>query len=585
VLSAGVVAGAGLATGLSPAALVEALAAGPACGSLRDIKHVIFLTQENRSFDHYFGRYKGVSGFDDRTAPGGVAAFQQHYTAPASATGYGNPLLPFHIPTTNPNHQGQCTNDVEHQWAGQHDTWHDGACDNWMNSHLATEPDARQAALTMGYYERDDIPFYHQLADNFTVCDNYFSSVIGGTDANRLYSMTGTMDPDGWDGGCQFLDTKLGTITNPGADLGTAGRWVPYPQLLQQAGVSWRVYSTTDGHTGDNVLRYFPQYRPGGDATLSSRAFGSNTFPGDFFADCQSGQLPQVSWLLSNLADSEHAPDPVKWGEALTHSVLTALATSGLWKESVLFITYDENGGFFDHVPPPTPPPGTAGEYLNQAALSATARAEATTKKHVDMSGKPIGLGFRVPMLVVSPFSRNTPSGPPLVCSEAFDHTSMLRFVETWTTALGTPARVPRRDPVTRQPGLSDWRVRTVGDLTGALNFAAAPDSSVPSALITNVPNRADQRVLTECISTGTVGTLASPTQPIVSDPDITTNGAPPSQEPAGGPVKVPSGSCAPVVTPETPLTGGLVVAGALAVAGAWWVRRRHTVEGETARV
>src|SRR5205807_9403392 len=145
----------------------------------------------------------------------------------------------------------------------------------------------------------------YALADHFTVCDGYFCSVIAGTDINRLYSMTGTLDPDAFDGGCQFLDTKIGSIQSPGADLGTGGRWVPYPQVLQGAGVTWRVYGTPDGHTGDNVLRYFPQFRPGGgDPTLAAAAFGSNAFPADFAADCQAGTLPQVSWIVAGLADT-----------------------------------------------------------------------------------------------------------------------------------------------------------------------------------------------------------------------------------------------------------------------------------------
>jgi phospholipase C len=450
-----------------------------------------------------------------------------------------------------------------------------------MNSHLATEPDARQAAITMGYYERADLPFYYQLADNFTICDNYFCSVLAGTDVNRLYTMTGTLDPDGWDGGCQFLSTKVGPITNPGANLGANGRWLPYPQLLQQAGISWKVYGTADGQTGDNVLRYFPQFRPGGDAALASNAFGSNAFPADFLADCQSGQLPQVSWLVSGLADSEHAPDALKWGESITHSVLSALTTSGVWSSSVLFLTYDENGGFFDHVAPPTPPAGTAGEYLSQTAMTAQCRAEATTVHGVDLSSGPIGLGSRVPMLAISPFSRNDPSGPPLVCSEAFDHTSMLRFLESWTSAIGNPVPVPRRDPVTQSPGLSDWRVAAVGDLTGALNLAAPADASAPTALLANVPNRADPTVLEQCVVTGTIGTLSATTAPIVMDPDVTSNTTLPAQEPAGGPVKVPSGTCAPASTPEAPATGALVAAAALGmVAAAWWARRRNAVEG-----
>ena len=587
---------AGFGAGLSTEALMAALTADAACNtSLAGIKHVVFLIQENRSFDNYFGAYKGVRGFGDANP-----RFAQAYTTPATATGFPNPLKPFHLDTQASGvHQGDCTNDVEHQWAGQHNSWNGGACDNWMNSHLATETTAKQAAVTMSYFRRTDIPFYYALADNFTICDGYHASVIGGTDINRLYSMTGTCDPDAFDGGCQFLDTKVGSIQSPGADLGTGGRWKPYPQHLTEAGISWKCYGTADGQTGDNTLRYFPKFRPvGGDSTLSVPAFGSQALA-DFVVDCAAGTLPTVSWLFTGLVDTEHPPDPVTWGESITHTLLAALVTSGMWSSTALFLTYDENGGFFDHVVPPTAPAGTPGEYLNKAALSATARAETRTSKGVDKSGDPIGLGFRVPMVVISPFSRNkTPSAGPLVCSDTFDHTSMLRFVETLTGV-----RVPDRDAAARVPGLSPWRRNLVGDLSSAFNFATAPDASVPTALLAMIPDRLDPRVLQQCIITGTPGTLSAGSAPLVQDPPVPTENSTATQEPLTGPVQRPSGpvgsqaspaciqpsprpssspTIAPAVAslPSTIAGPGIPVAaevavGAALLAGAWWGRRR----------
>ena len=597
--------GAGCVLGGADRTLLRRLTAEAACGSLTGIEHVVILVQENRSFDHYFGAYKGVRGFDDRTEVGGAAAFQQTYQQPSTPTGYPDPMLPFHLSTAvGLPRQGQCTNDIEHQWAGQHASWNKGACDSWMRSHLATEKangqDALQAAITMAYYDRSDLPFYYALADNFTICDNYFCSVIAGTDINRLYSMTGTIDPDGWDGGLQFLNTKVGTVQSPGADLGTARRWRPYPEVLSAAGVSWKCYGTPDGQLGDNVLRYFPQYRPvGGNQALSVPAFSSNAFPVDFVTDCLDGTLPQVSWLYAGLTDTEHAPDPLAWGESLVHTVLSGISLSGLWSSTLVILTYDENGGFFDHVRPPFPAVGTPGEFLNVAGMSATARTEATTVDGVSLAGDPIGLGFRVPTLVISPFSRNpAPAAGPLVCSERFDHTSLLRFLETWTAAHGTPARIPDRNAATRTPGLSAWRRGIVGDLTGALNLAAAPDTSVPTALLAMAPNRADPAVLSQCITTGTLGTLAGPTQPIVMDPPIPASVSQPAQEPLPGPVRRPSGLCAASTTPtssggtSSPAPGttsalpnsiGATPAGAAAemvaaglLAGAAWMARRR---------
>jgi phospholipase C len=411
VLKAGAAAGGAVAaaSGLSPE-LIRALAATtPTCGSLADVKNIVIFIQENRSFDHYFGRYKGSRGFDDRSvklspADDGSTVFKQAYPT-GGVPGAPDPLLPFHIATAEPStSQGECTNDVGHQWADQHAMWNKGKMDSWVARHLVSDPggNGKFAAITMGYYEgspaRDssgDVDLYWALADNFTLCDNYYCSVIGGTDINRLYSMTGTADPDCWDGGGQFLDTQTGTIQSPGFDLGTAGKWKPYPELLSAAGITWKVYGSPDAHLGDNVLRYFPQYRPvGGNATLTQDAFGSNAFPVDFAADALAGNLPQVCWVLGSLVDSEHAPAPVEWGQDDTSKVMLALLNSPQWPNTALFMTYDENGGFFDHVPPPVPlatnPAQAAGEFFDQSKLGPTAKTEGT-----GFLDNPVGLGFR----------------------------------------------------------------------------------------------------------------------------------------------------------------------------------------------
>src|SRR5579862_4926611 len=156
------------------------------CGKLTDIEHVVILTQENRSFDHYFGSYRGVRGFSDKSA-----AFQQPDSANTSIPPLRT-LLPFHLDTTRVN--AACTHDISHDWVPQHQSWDNGKMDGFVNSRLAI--DANDAVLAMGYYTRADIPYYYALADAFTICDNYFCSVIGPTDPNRLYTMAASLDPD-----------------------------------------------------------------------------------------------------------------------------------------------------------------------------------------------------------------------------------------------------------------------------------------------------------------------------------------------------------------------------------------------------
>ncbi|HEY8740675.1 MAG TPA: alkaline phosphatase family protein, partial [Candidatus Dormibacteraeota bacterium] len=569
LLKGGAAASLALGLGDFQSVLRSALAA-PACGSLSDIEHVVIFIQENRSFDQYFGRYKGVRGFDDRSirmsaGDDGTTVFKQ--LSPAAVPG-PHPLPPFKLQTSPPApHQGDCINDVDHQWIDEHTMWDDGKLDQWVQRHVVTNG-AKFAPVTMGYYDgsaaRDgsaEMDFYWSLADNFTICDNYYCSVIGGTDANRLYSITGTIDPDAYDGGLQFLDTAASGATFPFAkfDLGTGGRWIPYPQVLDAhrnaAGaadpISWKVYGSADQASvvSDNVLRYFPQYRPGtGDPQLALKTFSPTGFPVDFLADCAAGTLPQVSWLLVDAVDSEHAPASVLQGQDTTHIVLGALMSSPLWPKSALILTYDENGGMFDHVPPPTPPPGTPGEFLDLAKLNLPANKQGKLDAGA-FASKPIGLGFRVPTLIISPFSRNpNPAAGPMVCSDRFDHTSTLKFLER---VFG--AEIPSRDPARQRPGLSPWRRdgRNIGDLTTAFNFVAGPNTGAVTLASTS---HADPRTLAECPSpAGTLATTAfDQGYPVPSEVSL------PVQERSPGPVLRPSGVCAVTTSSgPSPAAGG----------------------------
>jgi phospholipase C len=437
--------------------LERALAAPAQCGSLSSVEHVVIFINENRSFDSYFGSYRGVRGFHDPgalklTDRSGKTVFYQPFSGAAGAP-YGNHLLPFRFDTFN---GGECVNDISHEWPAMHACWNHGAMDGFLATHLKTNG-LRDGPNTMGYYTREDLPFFHALADAFTICDHYHCSVIGPTDPNRLYSLTATIDPEGKHGGPSL--TTL--VTNREQQFGKF-TWTTYPEQLQSAGISWKIYSTPDGDYGDDVLPYFKTYQT--NAQLAANAFAPQ-FPGDFLADCAAGTLPQVSWVLCSLVQSEHPPAPVTYGEVALAQILDALTGNpSLWAKTALFATYDENGGFFDHVPPPVAPPGTPGEYLTVNPLPSAAEGVAG----------PIGLGFRVPMLVISPFSRGG-----YVCSQTFDHTSLLRFLET------------RFGP--EVPNLSKWRRGHTGDMTGAFNFAARANPSVPAL---PSPSLADPRVL-----------------------------------------------------------------------------------------
>jgi phospholipase C len=414
------------------------------CSKLTDIEHVVILIQENRSFDHYFGSYRGVRGFADQSM-----AFQQPYPANTSSPPVGT-LLPFHLDTTTTN--AACTHDITHDWVPQHQSWNNGAMDGFVTSRVAIN--ANDAVLSMGYYTRADLPYYYAVADAFTICDNYHCSVIGPTHPNRLYTMAASLDPDGKNGG-----PVLQTVIANRAALQGRLTYTTMPEQLQARGVSWKIYSSPDesiagGIVSDDVLSFFKNYQDPSSA-LHQNAYGPQ-FPVDFLTDLVAGNLPQVSWLLGSVFTSDHPPSPSLFGENVLSLIVNALiANPAVWAKTVLFVTYDENGGFFDHVPPVTAPPGTPGEYITAPAVP-----DPTVEGSPAITG-PIGLGFRVPMLVISPFSRGG-----FVSSDLFDHTSVLRFLETRFGA--------------EVPNLSAWRRATVGDLTSALNLKS-PDQSIPN--------------------------------------------------------------------------------------------------------
>jgi phospholipase C len=437
-------------TAAAGAAVARAAASTKPAGSdLGAIEHVVFLMQENRSFDHYYGTYGGVRGFDDHPT-GKLGVFAQAWPGGRDRT-----LLPFHLDSSSGI--GECTTDLDHSWQGQHLCRGRGDNSAFVRTHVRPEFEGPEnGTLTMGYYRRSDLPFYYALADAFTICDNYHCSVLGPTHPNRLMSLSGTIDPSGRAGG-----PVLETLSDPGAVYSVS--WDTMPEVLEDAGISWKVYTPTGtlyapaffekyGLGATNaILPFFRQYRDP-SSVLYQKAF-LPAYPDDFVHDVATGRLPAVSWILQPAGYDEHPSSPPALGEWFTSQLLAALvANRAVWSKTVLFHMYDENDGFFDHVPPPVPPVGgAAGEYLRVAPLPADATG---------VRG-PIGLGFRVPMLVISPFSRGGH-----VASQVFDHTSQLRFVE-------------ERFGV-RAPNISSWRRRTSGDLTSALHMGRA-DASLPA--------------------------------------------------------------------------------------------------------
>ncbi|HXA38905.1 MAG TPA: phospholipase C, phosphocholine-specific [Phenylobacterium sp.] len=460
-LAAGAMGASALPPGVAKAL---SLPAARVTGTIADVQHVVILMQENRSFDHYFGTMRGVRGYGDPrpiALPGGQSVWKQPARDGAST------VSPFHLDTASTRAETMFS--LDHSWKGSHARWkhHDA----WVPA---------KGPLTMGYFTRADLPFYYALADAFTVCDAYHCSIFGPTNPNRLFLFTGTSGLAAGD------DSKI-VITNPPEEKNETAdpakdspefkglAWPTYAERLQAAGVSWGVYQEYDNY-GDNGLSYFANFRGiGPDSTLYRRGRawspGSNAdnakasdgehLVAQFAADVAADRLPQVSWIVPPYKLSEHPQASPSDGAYLTARLIAALAANPkVWAKTVFILNYDENDGFFDHVPPPIPPAGAAQGKSTVAT------------DHEDYHGEPVGLGPRVPMIVVSPWSKGG-----YVSSELLDHTSVIRFLEARFGVM--------------EPHISPWRRAVCGDLTGLFDFKTPNRAPAPLPDASGLPPRA----------------------------------------------------------------------------------------------
>ncbi len=309
-------------------------------------EHVIISCQENRSFDHYFGYAPWIGSYGP--PPG--------YTQP---DGLGGGIPPYRFTELS-------TPDIPHSWNAIHEQWNGGAMDGFYTN---------AGIWAMGYYTAEELPFYYSLFDEFTLCVNFFCSLLGPTWPNRFYLAAGTS----------------GGIT-------TNGLWgygiFDHPiilDLLDAAGITWKVYnigwdSVPFGNT-DNVFVFWERY------AHDQRTLGSK---GSYLNDLHRNRLPQVSFIIPSFARGwdEHPPADVSVGMGIQEELVTALRDSSAWESSVYLITYDEHGGYFEHVAPP--------------ALDA------------------FGAGIRIPTWVISPFAKTSHLEPTF-----YELTSTLKFLET----------------------------------------------------------------------------------------------------------------------------------------------------------
>ncbi|MGN6725281.1 MAG: phosphocholine-specific phospholipase C, partial [Tepidisphaeraceae bacterium] len=466
---------------------------------------------------------------------------------------------------------------LPHHWQSQVDARNDGLYDRWLPAKRSNAKAYAPMPLTLGHYTRDDIPFYYELADAFTVCDQHFCSSLTGTTPNRLHLWTGTLRAE------QSVRAQA-NVVNEDADFDHPVRWTTFPERLEDHGVSWKIYQNELGvdsgltteedpwlsNFGDNPIEYFSQYnvrlskthrdflrrqvdelpaaiaqlkqqldRPDlsakdratltatlekteralsravqeqrqynaeafeklspRDRRLHEKAFCINdgdpdyrtlaelTYTdgdaqhtlrvpkGDLFhqfrKDVQTGQLPTVSWLVAPERFSDH-PQSAWYGAWYIAEAMNILTQNPeVWKKTIFILTYDENDGYFDHAPPfvaphpRKPETGRVSEGIDTALEYVELEQDRQRVPHSSPRESPVGLGFRVPMVVASPWSRGG-----CVCSQVFDHTSVLQFLEKFITHKTARPLV--------ESNISAWRRTVCGDLTSV--FRSSGQADVP---------------------------------------------------------------------------------------------------------
>ncbi|KAJ3758750.1 phospholipase C [Lentinula raphanica] len=420
--------------------------------SLAEVEHIVLFMQENRAFDHYFGTMAGVRGFKDPNVqidPDGRSVFfQQVNSFLSNDTDF---LLPWYLAAEGGDfiNGTQCMTAGSNGWAENHAAWASGqnASDLWVEANTPQ---------SWGHFRRSDIPVHFAIAEGWAVGDMYQQGVIASTDPNRIIWQSGSIGVPGGN-----VNTTQGPVLDnnesPGCSRLTMrlenGTEIDSPQdykYLEDAGISWKEFQAVDNFDNNPLPKFvFWQDLASNNAMseVAQRGMPYTT------VTMTAGTLPAVSFYIGKISLSlnEHPPHRPIDGGWVQKELVNAIVNSPKYNKTILMISFDESGGWGDHVVPFTSPQNTPGEWITNPFTGQPA---------------PTGPGFRLPFTVISPWTRGG-----VVFTEPADHISQTLFLEQWAAARGTPFTNTQ---------INDWRREHMSNLTNMFDFEHPDYSAAP---------------------------------------------------------------------------------------------------------